>query len=186
MLNHPVIFRQQGFTLVELMVAVAVVGILLSAGVPSFRAWLLNTKIRTTAEAMQNGLQLARAEAVRRNERVRFVISGGTGWIVQTDAGTDLQTRPSGEGSSSVAVTVTPNGATTVTFNSLGLSVFNTNLSASITRLDIDVPTTILSAAESRELRILVSSSPAANVPGGGQIRMCDPYFTATGDPRAC
>jgi len=76
MLSHPVILRQQGFTLVELMIAVAVLGILLSVGVPSFKAWLLNTKIRTTAEAMQNGLQLARAEAVRRNERVRFVISG--------------------------------------------------------------------------------------------------------------
>ena len=186
MLSHLAILRRQGFTLVELMIAVAVLSILLSVGVPSLKAWILNTKIRTTAEAMQNGLQLARAEAVRRNERVRFVISGGTGWIVQTDAGTAIQTRPSGEGSSNVAVAVTPNGATTVTFNSFGQSVFNTDASASITQLNIDAPTAVLSAAESRELRIQVSSSPAATVLGGGQIRMCDPYFTTAGDPRAC
>lgn len=186
MLNQPPAFHQHGFTLIELMIAIAVLAILLTVGVPSFNAWILNTRIRTTAEAMQNGLQLARAEAVRRNERVRFVISGGTGWIVQTDGGTQIQTRPSAEGSTSVAVTVTPTGATTVTFNSLGLSVSNTDTTASITQLDIDVPTTILPADQSRELRILVTSSPSAGVSGGGQIRMCDPYFTAAGDPRAC
>lgn len=186
MLSQPSTFRQHGFTLIELMVAIAVLAILLTVGVPSFKAWMLNTRIRTTAEAMQNGLQLARAEAVRRNERVRFVFDSSTGWEVRAADGTPIQTRPSAEGSTSVTVTATPANATTVTFNALGLSVFNADATASITRLDIDVPTTILAADQSRELRILVSSSPSSGVSGGGQIRMCDPYFTATGDPRAC
>jgi type IV fimbrial biogenesis protein FimT len=167
-----------GFTLIELMIAIAVLAILLTVGVPSFQTWMLNTRIRTTAEAMQNGLQLARAEAVRRNARVRFTLSGGTGWIVQTDGGTQIQTRPSAEGSTSVTVTATPTGATTVTFNALGIRVTNADATSSITQLDIDVPTSILAADQSRELRLMVSS--------GGQIRMCDPYFTASGDPRAC
>lgn len=186
MLSQPVINRQHGFTMIELMIDVAVLAILLAVGLPSLRSWVINARIRTTAEAMQNGLQLARAEAAKRNERVRFIISGGTGWSVQTDGGTPIQSRPSGEGSSGVTVTVTPLGATQVTFNAIGLSVFNTDATASITQLQMDVPTTILPAAESRELRITVASSPALNTPAGGQIRMCDPYFTASGDPRAC
>jgi len=170
--------RLHGFTLIELMIAIAVLAILLAVGVPSFQTWMLNTRIRTTADAMQNGLQLARAEAVRRNERVRFVLSGNTGWIVQTDGGTQIQARPSAEGSSNVTVTVTPANATTVTFNSLGIVTSNTDATASITQLDVDVPTTILAASQSRELRVAITS--------GGQVRMCDPYFTATGDPRKC
>lgn len=185
MLSQRAPLRQQGFTMVELMIAVTVLAILLSVGLPSFQAWIVNARIRTTAEAMQNGLQLARSEAVKRNTRVRFILSG-TGWTVQTDGGTPIQTRPSGEGSSGVTVAVTPNGATQVTFNALGMSVFNTDASLSILSLEMDVPTTILAAAQSRELRITVASSQALGIPAGGQIRMCDPYFTAAGDPRSC
>ena len=186
MLSRRAPLRQQGFTMVELMIAVTVLAILLSVGLPSFQAWIVNARIRTTTEAMQNGLQLARSEAVKRNTRVRFILNGGTGWIVQTNDGTEIQRRPSGEGSSGVTVAATPNGATQVTFNALGMSVFNTDASLSILSLEMDVPTTILPAAQSRELRITVASSQAANIPAGGQIRMCDPYFAAAGDPRSC
>ncbi|MBK7423660.1 MAG: GspH/FimT family pseudopilin [Propionivibrio sp.] len=58
--------------MIELLIGVAVLGILLALGASSFRVWIGNMRIRTTAEAIQNGLQLARGEAVRRNALVRF------------------------------------------------------------------------------------------------------------------
>lgn len=63
---------QRGMSLIELMVGIAIIGILLALAAPSFRSWTQNTKIRGTAEAILNGLQLAKAEAVRRNTLIRF------------------------------------------------------------------------------------------------------------------
>jgi type IV fimbrial biogenesis protein FimT len=62
----------RGFSLVELIVGVAILGVLLAIAMPAFSNWLRNAKVRTAAESVQNGLQLARAEAVRRNTTVGF------------------------------------------------------------------------------------------------------------------
>ena len=78
---------------------------LLAAAAPSFSDWIRNTRIRTAAEAFQNGLQLARAEAVRRNAWVRFQItdtvtaacvlsSTGTNWLVSLNDVTGKCDRP--------------------------------------------------------------------------------------------
>jgi len=63
---------QRGFTLVELMIGIAIVGLSLVMAAPSFSSWIQSTQIRTAAEAVQNGLQLARGEAVRRNTQISF------------------------------------------------------------------------------------------------------------------
>ncbi len=62
----------RGFSLVELIIGVAILGVLLAIAMPAFSNWLRNAKVRTAAESVQNGLQLARAEAVRRNTTVGF------------------------------------------------------------------------------------------------------------------
>jgi type IV fimbrial biogenesis protein FimT len=63
---------QCGMSLIELMIGVALLAFLLFLGVPAFQNFLMNTKVRNAAENVQTGLQLARAEAVRRNVNVRF------------------------------------------------------------------------------------------------------------------
>lgn len=62
--------RNRGFSLIELMVVIAILGLLLAIGIPSFATWLRNVQIRNAAESLQSGLQFARTEALRRNERV--------------------------------------------------------------------------------------------------------------------
>ena len=174
-LPEPLRFAQSGVTLIELMITIVIVSILLTVALPNFGAWIQNTQIRTATESIQNGLQLARAEAVRRNEPVDFILGAGTSWSVSTAAGTPIQSRAGGEGSVNVTVTVDPLGATTATFNALGRL---TNPAAAPTQIDLDVPTSILAASQSKELRINISS--------GGQIRSCDPNIVAAGDPRKC
>lgn len=66
----------RGFTMIELMIGVAVFAILVSVGAPSFMAWVQNTQLRTAAETISAGMQLAKAEAVRRNTNVQFVLTG--------------------------------------------------------------------------------------------------------------
>jgi type IV fimbrial biogenesis protein FimT len=64
--------RYQGVTLIELLVALTVLGLLMFAVMPSVGTWIRNTQVRNAASAMQAGLQLARNEAIRRNAAVRF------------------------------------------------------------------------------------------------------------------
>lgn len=177
---------QHGATLVEIAVGLAIVALLAALGLPSLADWIQNTQIRTAAESIQNGLQLARGEAVRRNANVQFVLTapgttGGTGWTVSlVSTGEVVQSKPAGEGSRKVVLTATPAGATTITFNGLGRTPTappnNADGSAFLTQIDADVPT--LASADSRELRILIST--------GGQIRLCDPNVTSATDPRKC
>ncbi len=63
---------QRGFTIIEILISLAVLGVLLALGVPGLVEWLQNQQIRAASEATVNGLQVARGEAVRRNTPVRF------------------------------------------------------------------------------------------------------------------
>ena len=63
---------QRGLNIVEIMISLAVLGVLIGLGAPGFAEWLQNQQIRAAAEATLNGLQVARGEAVRRNTPVRF------------------------------------------------------------------------------------------------------------------
>jgi len=172
--------RTHGFTLIELMITVAVLGILILLGLPSYKQWMQNTQIRNATESILNGLQLARAEAVKRNTAVQFTLGAGTDWTVSVvSGGAVVQSRKSQEGSANVTLTVSPAGAQTVTFGSLGRVVPNADGSISLEQIDVDVPTTILPANKSRDLRLTIGA--------GGQIRMCDPDpGIQTGDPRKC
>jgi type IV fimbrial biogenesis protein FimT len=66
---------QRGYSLVELVVVIVIVGVLMALAAPSYRAWTQNAKIRATTEAILNGIQLAKAEAVRRNTTIRFQLT---------------------------------------------------------------------------------------------------------------
>lgn len=176
---------QRGMTLVEIGIGLVIISIILMLGVPSFADWIHNLQIRGAAEGIQNGLQTARGEAVRRNTNVEFVLTspgttGGTGWTVRLLDGTVLQSKPDGEGSATAVVSVTPNGSDTVTFNGFGRTPTtppaNADGSAFITQIDVD--SSAMSAAASRNMRVQISS--------GGQIRMCDPNVADTTDPRSC
>jgi len=171
---------QRGFTLIEIMVSLTVLGILLMVALPSFSEWLQNQQLRAASEATLNGLQVARAAAIRRNVLVQFVSGPGTGWTV-TEVGTGVvvQSRAHEEGSPNAVLTVTPAGATTVTFTPLGSVVANADLSLTVTQFVVGNPAggSCQPGGPMRCLRVAIS--------GGGSLRMCDPIVGVT-DPRAC
>ena len=69
--------RQGGLTLLELMVAIAILGILVVVAIPSFRDLLVLQRIKGAAELVQTDLMLARSEAVRRNVPVYVKLTTG-------------------------------------------------------------------------------------------------------------
>lgn len=192
---------QRGFTIIELVVTLAVFIVLVGLAAPSFTAFITNSKIRNAADNALQGLNLARAEAVRRNTTVSFQMvtnltsacapsTTGTSWVVSLDDPTGLcdvapsdtvapravQKQSGDEGARNVTATAT--GASSVVFNGLGRVV-----GTGISQINFAHATAVCEHTDptngtARCLRILVTP--------GGQAKLCDPKVTATTDPRYC
>lgn len=187
---------QRGITMMEVMVTVAIIAIMMAVGAPTLARWMQNNQIKTSAQNVLNGLQLARGEAVRRNARVQFTLTdkaGTTGWSVgcltvtatceaniqigsATDGGETVRL-----GASTATLTgadyTTPikagsgmTGAASVTFTAFGQADPTTN---NITRIDVT------SATDASARRLVI------RIPDGGSPLLCDPGLPA-GNSQSC
>ena len=102
-----------GFTLIEMVVVVAVMAILVTIAVPSFKDMLLGTRVRTTASDLLQAVMLARSEAIKRSASVDVTPAAGgwaQGWSV-TVGGVTIETH---EAPGSVSIDA--NAAGSITF----------------------------------------------------------------------
>lgn len=60
----------KGFTLIELMITVAIMSIMLTIGLPSFQSIIASSRLTSSANAMVSALQLARFEALKQHKTV--------------------------------------------------------------------------------------------------------------------
>lgn len=80
-----------GFTIIELMLAVAVAGVLAAVALPSLNILITNQRVRGVTTDLVASLIYARSEAIKRNAQVSLVPNGGnwaTGWTVQVSGAT--------------------------------------------------------------------------------------------------
>ncbi len=91
-------FHNRGLTLLELMIVLAIAGILIATAAPSFSTSIQNTRMVTQINGLHASISLARSEAIKRNENVTVCRSSdGTscagnwqdGWIVFVDFDVD-------------------------------------------------------------------------------------------------
>jgi type IV fimbrial biogenesis protein FimT len=197
-----------GFTLIELLITISLVGLLMAMGMPSFNQWIINTRIRSAAEQLQNGLRLAQAEALRRNRQVVFSLTNAdpalnaaatanaANWMMQTipinTSETALFVQGGSFANSQQGVTVS--GAAATCFNSIGRLVANTTTGVTATctlpgpaatgacsGIPAGLPTfTVTSTATTTPRALCVT------VALGGQVRMCDPKRSLASSPDGC
>ena len=212
MLTSAVAVRsQRGFSLIELLVVVVLIGVLIALGVPGIANWAGDARLRSVAESFTNGLRLAQATAVARSHVTVFSITnlepaynaapatGGTNWMVLLDPLSSTEAMDSSYliQSSTEArqhdVTVSvSNSNTMVCFNSLGqqtanLTTTQTSLPASTCATPggssgVDTaPTTFELTRANSSRKYRVLVYP------GGRVRMCDAAKTlSTSNPDGC
>ena len=154
--------KQTGFTLLELMITIAVLGVLLGIAIPSFQTMILNSRLTTQANQVITALNYARSEAVKRGSPATVCSSNGgtacagainwtTGWLVFADPDGDgvvdagetvLRVWPALEGGNTLNY-----GKDRVTFRSTGFATgFNDTFQLCDKRGKDDARSTIVNA----------------------------------------
>lgn len=199
--------RQRGFNLIEAVITLAVLALLIAAGLPSVAEWIRATHMRNLAETTQNGLQRARMEAMKRNQVVTFwlvspnntaapddsckVASDSAAWVVSLDNPEDkcatapspteapriVQTYGPGQGANGITVAGLAADGATAA-TSISFNGYGQPLRTGTPLANINIDHT---DATARKLRVEISAS--------GSIRMCDRSLDPAADPkdpRAC
>jgi len=129
-------YSQQGMTLVELMITLAVAAVLMVVAVPSMTSFVQNERLTTQINTLLAHLQYARSEAVKTHQRVVVCSSNDAatcsgnwsdGWIVFTDGDEDGAVGGSDQllrahDALSGGNTLTSSGGSTVIFDGRGFA----------------------------------------------------------------
>jgi type IV fimbrial biogenesis protein FimU len=115
--------RSKGFSLIELLVTVSVIGILAAIAVPNFQSSIQNSKADSEVSDLQRALNYARLEAINRGVSTRIMPSTGTAWNTQLQvvlvSSPTVPLRVVSAMTSGATLTV-PNSPAAIDFNSLG------------------------------------------------------------------
>ena len=171
--------RASGFTLIELMVVVALVAIILALAAPSFTSTLARKRMEGVASELATDLQYARSEAAQRNAAVGVVFGSNcyTVYIVDTSSnattctalgtgGTSLKDVQV-SGGTSLAFTPTTSGAFIAFDPVRGMA---TDSAAGTT--DLSGRVDITNSAGNWQIRALVTRV--------GRAKLCSPNNTVT------
>jgi type IV fimbrial biogenesis protein FimT len=182
---------QGGFSLVEMMIVVVIVGILAVSGISWGKDYVANNRVRAAAESLRSALMLARDEAIKRNRPVSMVFDGAQQqWsvvegatvplpgVVPTLVGAPIRV---GSYRDTREVEFAQNGqvitnSRAITFTPLGQA----NVIATQT-FEVKSNAAGVSCQPTGKIRCL-----NVRLLTGGQATMCDPSMTYASDPRGC
>jgi len=196
----------RGFTITEMLVAIAIVAILLGLGVPSITGYIESAKLNAAAQAYLGAVQTARATAIRQNLRAEFVL---TNTPVETAFIAD-NVVPAPNGQNWVVRVVDPLRAQPayLLIESKSASESSATAAQSVQIIGVGNPTPFTgvvpfngfgSTADANNYTFLLQNArggacapagpmrcPTILVPAGGLARICDSLVPAATDSRGC
>ena len=190
-----------GFSLIELMVTVALIAILLVMTIPAYGTWTADAHVRAAAESLTNAIRLTQATAVAKGRTGLFALTADAqpsvnsvpaafarNWfaILNVLGGSDETKASMGlilKSTDGTQHRVTISGPAMVCFNALGrqtsLAASANSLSTACTAADPVVFQVSRDTGASRYFEVLVYA--------GGRVRMCDAAKTiSSADPDGC
>ena len=109
---------KSGFTLIEVIVVIAIIGILASVAVPSFSVWLPGYRLKSAAMGLYSNLQLAKMSAIRNRGEYAVVFNvsaagtyGAAGTYQIVSGGADGNFSTAGDNVTEVSVTLSDYGS---------------------------------------------------------------------------
>ncbi|MDD2892711.1 MAG: GspH/FimT family pseudopilin [Halothiobacillaceae bacterium] len=88
--------HEQGYTLLELMMTIAILAILIAVGIPSFQAFIASTQLTTQTNNILTALSITRTQAIKNNTRATLCTSDNgiqctstpwhDGWLIYVDS----------------------------------------------------------------------------------------------------
>jgi type IV fimbrial biogenesis protein FimT len=186
---------QRGLSLIEIVVAIAIIALVIGFGAPSAMTWIQNLQVRNAADSVLGGLQSARLEALRRNTMVAFEFTdaNSTAWhtcifdqVAQACTPGDLRTStPGGQANARVGVEYQFTDFSTALDGGLNIPAlvafdqFGRIAPASGTNIArVDVRNPSMNLADERRLSIQIQVA--------GEMRMCDPQISKALNPQGC
>ena len=109
-----------GFTMVEMLTTLTIVGILASLAAPAFTSLIASQKVKTSASMLQSSLLMARSEAIKRNTDVTVSPINGnwaSGWTVTVVVSSTSEVLANNNKSTQASIT---GGPTSVQYNNAG------------------------------------------------------------------
>lgn len=193
-------FCASGFTLIELMVALAIFGLLLMLAGPQYALFMANHQIRNAADAMLNGVQQAQTTAIQRNAHVCLIVTPraadsdppGSWKIVEDSAdcpevpapdpapSNPIQSYKAQDGAPNTLIAPVPGDATTLVFDGFGR--INDKLADGTDYTPMTCIKLTHSLSGSHPLSVAISSTAV-----GVGTKLCDPDPSLpAGDPMRC
>lgn len=105
--------KNKGFTLIELMVTIAVLAIITMMAAPSFGSLIESQNLKKTTQTLVGVLGQARAQAVLERRDITVVLAKSSSSDISVDSETELHWKPSGKAELTSSVT-------TITYNLTG------------------------------------------------------------------
>lgn len=155
--------RHAGFSLIELVTVIAIIGILMLVATPNFLAFRKNSELTTAINSLSSSLSMARTEAIRRSNSTRVAPAAAGGWAdgwkatVVSDSTALDQQQPIATYADDVTISSNGFPDAGVTFNGDGYPAPGSGA----------LPFVIVMTNGTRSRRLTLQPS--------GQVRVCDP-----------